>query len=141
MPSDITSCNSCSSLEKCFPRHLENFGPRMKSFKNNNNPIALDTNDYTRSASIIEEVLPNLFRIEIPLPKNPLKAVNSYVIKSSERNLIIDTGFNQEECESAMQTGLRKLEIDLRKTDFFITHLHDDHIGLVPKLATDNSKI
>jgi len=48
------------------------------------------------------EILPNLYRIEIPLPKNPLKALNAYAIKSPERNLIIDTGWNQQECMDAM---------------------------------------
>ena len=86
-------------------------------------------------------ILPNLYRIEIPLPKNPLKALNSYVIKSPERNLIIDTGWNQQECMDAMQAGLKELEIDIRKTDFFITHLHTDHLGLVSNLVTDTSTI
>jgi len=71
---------------------------------------------------MIEEILANLYKIEIPLPDNPLKALNSYVIRNSERNLIIDTGWNQEECMNAIQTGLRELGVDIRKTDFFITH-------------------
>jgi len=87
------------------------------------------------------EILPNLYRIEIPLQKNPLKALNAYAIKSQERNLIIDTGWNQQECMDAMQTGLRELEIDLKKTDFFITHFHTDHLGLVSNLVTESSKI
>ena len=86
-------------------------------------------------------ILPNLYRIEIPLPRNPLKALNSYAIKSPERNLIIDTGWNQQECMDAMQAGLKELEIDIRKTDFFITHLHTDHLGLVSNLVTDTSTI
>ena len=90
---------------------------------------------------MIEEILANLYRIEIPLPKSPLKALNSYVIKNTERNLIIDTGWNQEECMNAMQAGVRELGVDLRKTDFFITHLHADHFGLVSNLMTDTSKI
>ena len=90
---------------------------------------------------MIEEIMPNLFRNEIPLPKNPLKYLNSYVIKSADRNLIVDTGLNREECLEAMQAGLRELEIDLNKTDFFITHLHADHFGLVGKLVTDSSRI
>jgi glyoxylase-like metal-dependent hydrolase (beta-lactamase superfamily II) len=90
---------------------------------------------------MIEEILSNLYRIEIPLPKNPLKAINSYVIKDSERNLIIDTGWNQEECMEAMQAGLRELGVDIGKTDFFITHLHADHFGLVSNLTRDTSKI
>ena len=90
---------------------------------------------------MIEEIVANLYKIEIPLPNNPLKALNSYVIKSPERNLIIDTGWNQEECMNAMQAGLNELEVDIRKTDFFITHLHTDHLGLVSNLVTDTSTI
>ena len=90
---------------------------------------------------MVEEILANLYKLEIPLPKSPLKALNSYVIKNTERNLIIDTGWNQEECMYAMQTGLRELGVDTRKTDFFITHLHADHFGLISDLITDTSKI
>ena len=90
---------------------------------------------------MIEEVGTDLYKIEIPLPKNPLKALNSYAIKSPERNLIIDTGWNQQECMDAMQAGLNELEIDIRKTDFFVTHLHTDHLGLVSSLVTDTSTI
>jgi len=90
---------------------------------------------------MVEEVLPNLYKIEIPLPKSPLKSLNSYVIRDAERHLIIDTGWNQEECLKAMQAGLRKLGVDLRKADFFITHLHADHFGLLSSLVTETSKI
>lgn len=90
---------------------------------------------------MVEEVAPNLYRIEIPLPRNPLKALNSYVVTSPTRNLMIDTGMNREECREAMQAGLNELRIDLNRTDFFITHLHADHCGLVASLATDSSKI
>ena len=89
----------------------------------------------------MEEISSNLYRIEIPLPESPLKYLNSYVIKTDKRNLIIDTGLDRTECLEVMQAGLKKLTIDLRNTDFFITHLHGDHSGLVPKMATDTSKI
>jgi len=90
---------------------------------------------------MIEEIFPNLFQLEIPLPGNPLKAINSYVIKTEGNTLIIDTGMNREECMNAMQSGLKKIDVDLRKTNFFITHLHADHLGLVSSLAIDGSKI
>ncbi|MBW2031033.1 MAG: MBL fold metallo-hydrolase [Deltaproteobacteria bacterium] len=89
----------------------------------------------------VEEILPGIYRIEIPLPKNPLRALNAYVLKGTDRNLIIDTGWNHEDCMSAMLTCLRKTDVNLSKTDFFITHLHADHIGLVSALAQDNSTI
>jgi len=90
---------------------------------------------------MIEKLLPDLFRIEIPLPNSPLKYLNSYVIRSPERNLVIDTGLNRKECLEAMETGLGELKVDLGKTDFFITHLHADHFGLVGKLVTDTGKV
>ena len=89
---------------------------------------------------MIEEILPNLYRTEIPLPKSPLKWLNSYIVKGGERFLIIDTGFNRAECLEAMNASLQKLGIDLNKTDFFITHFHADHMGLLGTLATDNAK-
>ncbi|MFC1984307.1 MBL fold metallo-hydrolase [Chloroflexota bacterium] len=88
-----------------------------------------------------EEILPNLYRIEVPIPQNPLKAINSYVIKADERSLIIDTGMNRKECMDVLFSGLKELSVDLKKADFFITHLHADHSGLVSTLATDTSTI
>ena len=90
---------------------------------------------------MIDEIQPDLFRIEIPLPQNPLKSINSYVITSKRRNLIIDTGLNREECFRAMQTGLRELGVDLEKTDFCITHSHADHSALISRLVTENCKV
>ena len=88
-----------------------------------------------------EEILPDLFRIKIPLPESPLKYLNSYVIRTAERNLIIDTGLNRKECLDAMLNGLKKLGVELAQSDIFITHLHADHFGLVAKLVTDSSDI
>ncbi|MDQ1330221.1 MAG: hypothetical protein QG578_484 [Thermodesulfobacteriota bacterium] len=88
-----------------------------------------------------EEILPGLHRIKIPLPESPLKYLNSYVIKADGRNLIIDTGFNRNECLEAMNNGLREIKVDLADCDFFITHLHADHFGLIARLVTKKSKI
>ena len=85
--------------------------------------------------------MPNLYRLKIPLPESPLKYLNSYVIRDPGRSLIIDTGLNRRECLEAMQAGLDRVGIDLKKTDIFITHLHADHFGLVGKLATDTSDV
>jgi glyoxylase-like metal-dependent hydrolase (beta-lactamase superfamily II) len=88
-----------------------------------------------------QELFPNLFRHEIPLPGNPLKAINSYIVKGNGRFLMIDTGMNRPECMAAMQEYIKELGVDLQKTDFFITHLHADHLGLVSDLAGNDSKI
>ncbi|MFC1934706.1 MBL fold metallo-hydrolase [Chloroflexota bacterium] len=90
---------------------------------------------------MIEEILPDLYRLEIPLPRSPLKALNSYLVKGDGRFLLIDTGMNREECRRAMHSGLERLGVDLNKTDIFITHLHVDHLGLAASLATKATKI
>jgi glyoxylase-like metal-dependent hydrolase (beta-lactamase superfamily II) len=84
---------------------------------------------------MVEEIRDNLFRIEIPLPQNPLKALNSYFIRGDKRNLLIDTGFNRDECREAMDRALKELDIDMETTDIFITHIHSDHSGLAGYLA------
>ncbi|TEB10479.1 hypothetical protein Psfp_04164 [Pelotomaculum sp. FP] len=44
---------------------------------------------------MIEVMFPNFYRLEVPLPKTPLKYLNSYLIKGQGRNLLIDTGLNE----------------------------------------------
>ena len=88
-----------------------------------------------------EELLPNLYRIEIPLPGSPLGWVNSYVVKDSKRNLIIDTGLNRKECLEAMLAGLAEIGVDLKRTDFYITHLHADHFALAQLLFDDTTNV
>lgn len=88
----------------------------------------------------MEEILPHLYRIVVPLPGNPLKEINSYVLTSDDRNLVIDTGMNRPECKRVLEPGLEELGVDLKKTDFFITHLHADHQGMVAGLLRNGSR-
>lgn len=90
---------------------------------------------------MIERIMPQFYRIEIPLPNSPLKALNAYLIKGKKRCLLVDTGMNRKECLGAMRQSLDELGVDLNRTDLFITHIHADHLGLVEKLATKNSKV
>ncbi|MGI5971968.1 MAG: MBL fold metallo-hydrolase [Oscillospiraceae bacterium] len=90
---------------------------------------------------MVENVIKNIFRIDVPLPGNPLKTLNSYFIKGSDRNLLIDTGFNMDECRTALLEGLRELGADMFRTDIYVTHLHSDHIGLADVIASPESKV
>lgn len=84
---------------------------------------------------------PDIYKIDIPLPNNPLKNLNCYIIKTEEKNLIIDTGFYMPECLEALQCGLKSLEIDKNKTELFLTHLHSDHIGLASTIMKQGASI
>ncbi|ABW68360.1 MBL fold metallo-hydrolase [Desulfosudis oleivorans] len=90
---------------------------------------------------MIEEIVPDLFRVKIPLPDTPLKYLNSYVIRAEPRSLIVDTGLNHDVCFEAMQAGLAEIGLDMSKADLFITHMHADHFGLVTRMATDSTQV
>lgn len=77
----------------------------------------------------VDEINENIYTFKIVLPDNPLKWLNCYVIKSSDRNLLIDTGFNRPECRADLLDGMRLLGLKADNTDVFLTHLHSDHTG------------
>jgi glyoxylase-like metal-dependent hydrolase (beta-lactamase superfamily II) len=90
---------------------------------------------------MFEEISRDLFRIEVPIPQSPLKALNSYLIKGKSRCLLIDTGLNRDECRDILFSSLEKLHVDFTKLDIYITHLHSDHVGLAGEHAFDTSKV
>ena len=89
---------------------------------------------------MLTELKKDIFRIDVPLPNNPMKLLNSYLIRGKDRNLLIDTGFNRPECRQALFNGLSELNIELDDTDIFLTHLHADHSGQVFSLKTEKNK-
>jgi glyoxylase-like metal-dependent hydrolase (beta-lactamase superfamily II) len=97
--------------------------------------------EFSDEVPMVEQIFPHIYKIEIPLPKSPLKALNAYLLKGPDRYLLIDTGWNRQECLDAMLSALEKLKVDLDRTDFFITHLHADHFGLVGKLARKTTRV
>ena len=78
---------------------------------------------------------PDIYTINVPLPDNPLKNLNCYVVRDGEETMIIDTGFNQKPCYDALMEGLAELQVDLSKAILFLTHLHSDHVGLAGALS------
>ncbi|MDR5658688.1 MBL fold metallo-hydrolase [Serpentinicella sp. ANB-PHB4] len=90
---------------------------------------------------MLKKLYENIYLNEIPLPKSPLKGLNSYIITSEDRNLIIDTGFSHPEVEASFMKGIKELGLDLNKTDLLVTHLHSDHTGLAAKLHKEGMKV
>ena len=90
---------------------------------------------------MIEKMRSDIYRILVELPQSPLRILNSYVILGKDRNLMIDTGFNQPECLKALREGIAELNLDMHKTDIFVTHFHADHSGLVATIKSPESQI
>ncbi|MCE5287394.1 MAG: MBL fold metallo-hydrolase [Pelosinus sp.] len=90
---------------------------------------------------MLEEILPNLFRITIPLPEHSLKTMNSYVLVAKERSLLIDTGWNRWECAEVLLDGLAAIGVSLKRVDVFLTHIHADHAGLLGLLKNKGAKV
>ena len=86
-------------------------------------------------AGVPQLVLPDLWRIPLPLPFE-LKWVNVYVLHHGNEWVLIDCGLGTRSCIVALYEGLSALGIgphDL--TALVLTHAHPDHIGSVADLA------
>lgn len=90
---------------------------------------------------MVKEIQDNIYVIEVPLPNNPLRLLNSYFVRGTKRSLLIDTGFNSDVCLAALKEGLVEIGADMSKTDIFLTHMHADHSGLSGRIASETSTI
>lgn len=88
-----------------------------------------------------EEVAANIYRIQVTLPNNPLKYLNSYLIKDPDGSLLIDTGFRMDECREDLLAGLAELGEEPGDVDIFLTHLHADHTGLAGEIVGEGKKM
>ena len=58
---------------------------------------------------MVKQITEDIYSIGVPLSGNPLKELNSYWIRGTQRDLLIDTGFRCRECEDALREGLKEL--------------------------------
>jgi glyoxylase-like metal-dependent hydrolase (beta-lactamase superfamily II) len=90
---------------------------------------------------LIQKINERISRIAVQLPRNPLRELNSYIVRGDERDLLIDTGFRLPESFSDLAEGIRALGIDMGRTDIFLTHCHADHTGNAKHIASNSSII
>lgn len=89
--------------------------------------------------------IPGIQTIPVPLPDNPLKSINCYLILPSDsdeqsRGLLIDTGFDHPKAREAILEALQTLDLSLDRIDLLATHLHSDHSGQLAYLKTPSSR-
>ena len=80
------------------------------------------------------EVVDDLYAVRVPLPHNPLKAINSYFVLDGERTTIIDVGFNHPACKQALDDALAALGREWDGVQLVFTHSHPDHTGNLDRI-------
>jgi glyoxylase-like metal-dependent hydrolase (beta-lactamase superfamily II) len=82
-----------------------------------------------------EEVSDGVFRIPLPLPGDGLKAVNAYLLRSQEGDLLIDCGWDDPHSWELLVATLGRLGSGLGSVRLvFATHVHGDHLGAAGRI-------
>ncbi len=89
----------------------------------------------------IREVAPGIHLIKVPLPDNPLKQLNSYLIMDEDRPALVDAGFNRIECETALRFALDTFGLDFQDIDVLATHAHPDHVGNLDRIWRPSMRV
>lgn len=89
----------------------------------------------------MREVYQNIYLKELPLPNNPLKFLNFYIIKGKNKSMIVDTGFNREDTKQEILEALEELGLTFHNTILYLTHLHSDHTGLASFFQTKGMEV
>lgn len=75
-----------------------------------------------------EPVADGVFRIPLPLPNDALRAVNVYLIRTTDGPVCVDGGWALEDSRRALDSALRGLGLEVGDiTRFLVTHAHRDH--------------
>lgn len=98
--------------------------------------------DVADIATVIDRVsdVPEVHRIRVPLPR-PGLATWSYLIRGTERDLLVDPGFDTEVAQGVLVRALAHLEVARDRLDIFVTHEHADHLGLTPRIRTEQTRV
>ena len=89
----------------------------------------------------MREVSPGIHLIKVPLPDNPLKQLNSYLIMDEDRPALVDVGFNRIECEAALRLALDFFGLDFQDVDVLATHGHPDHVGNLDRVWRPSMRV
>jgi len=83
----------------------------------------------------VKEVFPDFFQLRIPLPIPALEHLNSYVIRTEDQYILIDTGMSSDKAFQELSRQLTEIGANPKNlAEIFVTHFHIDHVGLVPHL-------
>jgi glyoxylase-like metal-dependent hydrolase (beta-lactamase superfamily II) len=79
----------------------------------------------------VEQVTGGVWSVPVPMPRNPLRYVISYLLEHDAGFVMIDPGWNAPESLQALTEGLAQCQIPADSVSaILITHVHPDHHGL-----------
>jgi glyoxylase-like metal-dependent hydrolase (beta-lactamase superfamily II) len=79
----------------------------------------------------VTELPDDIRQVRLPMRDNPLRHINSYLLKGDDGYVLVDCGFEGEDVLEALQAALRELGIGLGDVrTLVVTHYHADHYGL-----------
>lgn len=84
---------------------------------------------------------PDVFEVKVPFENISTSATNCYIIKDGEEALIVDTGAPSDAGFAILTAALDELEVDRTRLQFFLTHLHLDHAGLIDRIALPGARL
>ena len=83
----------------------------------------------------MDELIPGVFRLPLPLPNLALHHVNTYLVRENSECLLVDTGWNTPEAFDSLKDQLAEVSVDFDDiSQIVITHIHPDHYGLAGRL-------
>jgi len=85
-----------------------------------------------------EEVADGLFRIPLPLPNDGLRAVNAYLWRGEQGDLLIDCGWVHPLSWEALTSSLKRFGSGVKSIrHLFATHVHGDHLGAAGQIRAE----
>ena len=83
----------------------------------------------------MNEVIPGIYRLPIPIPETSLGHINVYMVQGNDGYLMVDTGWDTGEAFDSLKSQMKELGVDFKDiSQILVTHIHPDHYGLVGKL-------
>lgn len=81
------------------------------------------------------EIVPGLHQLKVPIPNNPLENLLAYLLKGTDSNTLIDTGWFTPGALDALERQLGELGVKVEQISHVVlTHIHPDHYGLAGKI-------
>lgn len=100
---------------------------------------AVPESRYLWAEPALEEVAEGVYRCPLPLPGDPLRAVNAYLLRGADGLLLVDCGWDVPPSWSRLLEVLSQLgESASSVRGLFATHGHTDHLGAAARIRSES---